>query len=358
MVIGTALGWSNGATIALAVVLAFFFGYALTLRPLLSAMSFPEAVRLALAADTASITVMEMPPLAETGARRHRLGDRSRHDEGRRYAGGRKSPQHVVPSYDLQTRWVTNNAEHRTDGSLTPIDPRTGKAGKSIAVDDPYNMYFTPDGKSAIVVAEARRRLDFRSAHHGARVFDRDAEMRRNQSCRFSIDGRFAIFTCEFDGALAKIDLTSRKVLGYLKLKMPATRYKAPTWETSAPMASGSGCRAATTTWCTASTRRRGRSRRSGSAWSPRRCILPWEEQRVWRVAGLFRDIYRLELAQARRAARRCSIRSWPGAWRRWMASSCRHWTPITSPPRRCSPSSIRALGGDKESGAMKLMLQ
>jgi YVTN family beta-propeller protein len=72
------------------------------------------------------------------------------------------NPQHVVPSYDLKTLWVTNNAEGRTDGSLTPIDPMTGKPGKAIAVDDPYNMYFTPDGRSAIVVAEALKRLDFR----------------------------------------------------------------------------------------------------------------------------------------------------------------------------------------------------
>src|SRR5262249_10792813 len=72
------------------------------------------------------------------------------------------NPQHVVPSYDLKTLWVTNNAEGRTDGSLTPIDPTTGKPGKAIAVDDPYNMYFTPDGRSAIVVAEALKRLDFR----------------------------------------------------------------------------------------------------------------------------------------------------------------------------------------------------
>jgi hypothetical protein len=60
MVIGTALGWGNAATIALAVVLAFFFGYLLTLRPLLRAVSFATALRLALAADTASITVMEI----------------------------------------------------------------------------------------------------------------------------------------------------------------------------------------------------------------------------------------------------------------------------------------------------------
>ena len=60
MVIGTALGWGNGATIALAVVLAFFFGYLLTLRPLVGAMGLASAAKLALAADTASITVMEI----------------------------------------------------------------------------------------------------------------------------------------------------------------------------------------------------------------------------------------------------------------------------------------------------------
>ena len=60
MIIGTALGWGNGATIALAVVLAFLFGYAFTLRPLLGHMGFASAAKLALAADTASITVMEI----------------------------------------------------------------------------------------------------------------------------------------------------------------------------------------------------------------------------------------------------------------------------------------------------------
>jgi len=51
-----------------------------------------------------------------------------------------KNPQHVVPSWDLTTLWVTNNAEGRTDGTLTPIDPMTGKPGKDVLVDDPYNI--------------------------------------------------------------------------------------------------------------------------------------------------------------------------------------------------------------------------
>jgi len=136
-------------------------------------------------------------------------------------------PQHIVPSWDLQTLWATNNAEGRTDGSLTPIDPKTGKPGKAVMVDDPYNMYFTPDGKSAIVVAEARKRLDFRDPQTMAMQYSIDVPGCPGVNhADFSIDGRFAIFTCEFAGTLVKIDLAERKVLGYLKLQMPATRFK------------------------------------------------------------------------------------------------------------------------------------
>ena len=61
LVIATALGWGNVASIAIAVALAFCFGYALTLRPLLrTGMAFGRAARVALAADTVSIAVMEI----------------------------------------------------------------------------------------------------------------------------------------------------------------------------------------------------------------------------------------------------------------------------------------------------------
>ena len=131
-------------------------------------------------------------------------------------------PQHIVPSWDLRTLWVTNNAEGRTDGSLTPIDPKTGKPGKAIMVDDPYNMYFTPDGKSAIVVAEARKRLDFRDPKTMALQYSIDVPGCPGVNhADFSIDGRYAIFTCEFTGGVAKIDLVNRRVLGYLQLILP-----------------------------------------------------------------------------------------------------------------------------------------
>ena len=129
------------------------------------------------------------------------------------------NPQHVVPSWDLTTLWVTNNAEHRTDGTLTPIDPVTGKPGPPVAVDDPYNMYFTPDGRSAIVVAEALKRLDFRDpktmALQGSVAAPGCAGINHGD---YSIDGRYLIMTCEYAGRLVKIDWAGRKVLGYLTL--------------------------------------------------------------------------------------------------------------------------------------------
>ena len=135
------------------------------------------------------------------------------------------NPQHVVPSWDLKTLWVANNAENTTRGSLTPIDPTTGKPGAAVKVDDPYNMYYTPDGKSAIVVAETLLRLDFRDPQTMALQMSLPVPRCKGiNHADFSIDGRYAIFTCEFDGMLAKIDMVERKVVGYLKLskgKMP-----------------------------------------------------------------------------------------------------------------------------------------
>jgi YVTN family beta-propeller protein len=128
-------------------------------------------------------------------------------------------PQHVVPSYDLQTLWVTNNAEGQPTGSLTPIDPRTGKPGPSISVADPYNMYFTPDGKAAVVVAEALKRLDFRDPHTMALQYSIPTPNCAGVNhADFTIDGRYMIASCEFQGSLVKVDLVNHQVVGYLTL--------------------------------------------------------------------------------------------------------------------------------------------
>ena len=129
------------------------------------------------------------------------------------------NPHHIVPSWDLKTLWVANTAEGRKDGSVMPIDPKTGKLGKAIPVDDPYNMYFSPDGKFAIVVAEAHKRLDFRDPQTMALQFNLELPGCAGiNHADFSIDGRYAILTCEFAKSLVKIDFVERRVLGYLKL--------------------------------------------------------------------------------------------------------------------------------------------
>jgi YVTN family beta-propeller protein len=127
-------------------------------------------------------------------------------------------PQHIVPSWDLQTLWELNNQGN----SLIPIDPVTGQPGARIAVDDPYNLYFTPDGKSAVVVAEGLKRLDYRDPHtmelQGSLPTPECAGINHAD---YSIDGTYALFTCEFAARMAKIDVVNKKVLAILD--MPGT---------------------------------------------------------------------------------------------------------------------------------------
>jgi DNA-binding beta-propeller fold protein YncE len=130
------------------------------------------------------------------------------------------SPQHIVPSWDLQTLWVTGDISGPgAHGSLVPIDPKTGKPGTPVKVDDAYNMYFTPDGRSAIVVAEAMRRLEFRDPHTmELQGYVNTPQCSGVNHADFAIDGSYAIFTCEFNNALVKIDLNRRELVGTLQL--------------------------------------------------------------------------------------------------------------------------------------------
>ena len=118
-------------------------------------------------------------------------------------------PQHVVPSYDLETLYALNN----NGNSITPIDPATGEDGKNIPIEDPYNLYFTPDGAHAIIVQEALERLLFVDPH----TFEGDDVMQLEcaglNHIDFSIDGRYLVGTCEFEGAAVKVDWVNREVL-------------------------------------------------------------------------------------------------------------------------------------------------
>ncbi|MFJ3824682.1 YVTN family beta-propeller repeat protein [Streptomyces nodosus] len=125
-----------------------------------------------------------------------------------------RQPQHVVPSWDLKTLWVNNDLGN----SLTPIDPKTGEAGKPVDVHDPYNLYFTPNGKYAIVMASRDRQLVFRDAHTMKTAKTVPVDCYGVNHADFSLDGRYFIVSCEFSGELLKVDTEHMKVVGQQKL--------------------------------------------------------------------------------------------------------------------------------------------
>jgi YVTN family beta-propeller protein len=128
-----------------------------------------------------------------------------------KFPGG-PEPQHVVPSYDLRTLYVASSKP--PGGGVLPIDPRTGRPGTFRNLEDVYNLYFTPDGGQAIVVAEAYQRLDFYDAK----------TWRRTRSLSFptcgginhmdySADGRTMLFSCEFANRMLVLDTATGRQL-------------------------------------------------------------------------------------------------------------------------------------------------
>jgi YVTN family beta-propeller protein len=126
-----------------------------------------------------------------------------------KYPGGTQY-QHVVPSWDMKTLYATDDIAN----FLLPFDPATGRPGQRIPVIDPYNLYFTPDGKYGISVAEEHRELVWYDPHTW-----QQKDITPTPDCAgidhadFSPDGRTAVFTCEFAGRVAVIDLASHTLL-------------------------------------------------------------------------------------------------------------------------------------------------
>jgi DNA-binding beta-propeller fold protein YncE len=186
-----------------------------------------------------------IPPLLDphdvyAAGRPGRLSPRVRHDPARVYVPNSMSntvdvisqrtfkvirhfavgalPQHVTPSWDLRRLWILNDKAN----SVTAIDPRTSRPGRTLSVADPYNLYFTADGARAIVVAEALGRLDFRDP--------RTMRLRKSVpvACKgvdhmdFNRTGRVAVASCEFSGQLVVIDLRRERVIGHIALRRGA----------------------------------------------------------------------------------------------------------------------------------------
>jgi YVTN family beta-propeller protein len=119
-------------------------------------------------------------------------------------------PQHVVPSYNMQTLYVNNNQGN----SLTPIDPRTGKPGPEIAVNDPYNLYFTPDGTKALVMAERESKIDVRDPTTWQLITSIPIPHAGVNHADFSADGTTMLASCEFSGWVERIDLATMQITG------------------------------------------------------------------------------------------------------------------------------------------------
>ena len=123
-------------------------------------------------------------------------------------------PQHVAPSWDLSTLYVDNDL----GDSLTPIDPKSGQPGAPIPVTDPYNLYFTPDGSRAIVVAERMQRLDFRDPHTWALQTSLSVPYPGVDHLDFSADGSYLLVSAEFSGWVVKVDLKTLTIAATLQV--------------------------------------------------------------------------------------------------------------------------------------------
>jgi YVTN family beta-propeller protein len=121
-----------------------------------------------------------------------------------------RQPQHVTPSWDMKTLWVLNDKGN----SLTQIDPKTGQKGKTVPVNDPYNMYYTPDGKYALVVAEQRMRLEFYDSKTMKLAKEVYVPCKGVDHMDFSPNGRYLIASCEFGGAVIKFDVEKKELIG------------------------------------------------------------------------------------------------------------------------------------------------
>jgi YVTN family beta-propeller protein len=119
-------------------------------------------------------------------------------------------PHHVTPSWDL-TKLYVNNTE---SNSLTVIDPRSGRPTATIPITDPYNLYFTPDGTKAIVVAERFQRLDFYEASSWNFIRSVSIPFAGVDHADFTADGRYFLASTEFSGQVVKVDTETMAYVG------------------------------------------------------------------------------------------------------------------------------------------------
>jgi YVTN family beta-propeller protein len=121
-------------------------------------------------------------------------------------------PHHITPSWDLRRLYVDNPG----NGTLAVIDPKTASITKRIRVASPYNLYFTPDGKKALVVSEDNRLIEFRNPHTWRLIKRVRIPWPGVDHMDFSADGRFLLVSCEYSGIVVRVNTTRMAVSGTL----------------------------------------------------------------------------------------------------------------------------------------------
>jgi len=154
-----------------------------------------------------------VPSAAQNGAGWVDVIDQATMKVVNRYKAGSIS-QHVVPSWDLKTLYVTASAANE----LVPIDPLTGDPGTPIPVTRPYNLYFTPDGSRAVVQEEQNNRIVYYDTATWHELKAVPATCNGNNHADWSADGSYFLVTCEFSGELLKVDTATGDIITKIKL--------------------------------------------------------------------------------------------------------------------------------------------
>jgi DNA-binding beta-propeller fold protein YncE len=129
--------------------------------------------------------------------------------------GYRTFPEHVTPSWDM--RWLYVDTSSASE--LAQIDPRTGKLVRIIHnVQHPYNLYFSPDGRYAIDVAEYLNQLRFYDPHSWKLIKALALPCNGPDHLDFSADGSYLMIGCEFDGSVIKVSLKTLAVVGRMNI--------------------------------------------------------------------------------------------------------------------------------------------
>ena len=118
-------------------------------------------------------------------------------------------PHHVTPSWDLSTLYVLDTAGN----AIYPITPGTTTIGAGIPVEDPYNLYFSPDGRYALVIAERYQRIDIRDPSSWKLLHSIAVPHPGVNHGDFSPDGRYFYASCEFSGWVVKVDLVELRLV-------------------------------------------------------------------------------------------------------------------------------------------------